>query len=107
MAASVLQRQKSVADQLLPWAIKVFQAGHPKVHFQVRIGTPHELVRDLLDDQADIIDGAASRVMADRIGLSRHITKSGPAAKTSASDAAKARMHGLARHPQTEIRCIP
>jgi DNA-binding transcriptional LysR family regulator len=46
---------ESVADQLLPWAIKVFQAGHPKVHFQVRIGPPQELVRDLLDDQADII----------------------------------------------------
>lgn len=46
---------ESVAGELLPSAISDFQADHPNVRFDVRIGAPGELVADLTDDHADLI----------------------------------------------------
>jgi DNA-binding transcriptional LysR family regulator len=46
---------ESVAGDLLPRAITVFQATHPRVRFDVTVGAPQSLLRKLLDDQADCI----------------------------------------------------
>lgn len=46
---------ESVAGELLPSAISAFQADHPNVRFDVRIGAPEELVSSLIADQADLI----------------------------------------------------
>jgi DNA-binding transcriptional LysR family regulator len=46
---------ESVAGELLPSAITRFQATHPNVRFNVRIGAPEELVAALIADQADLI----------------------------------------------------
>jgi DNA-binding transcriptional LysR family regulator len=46
---------ESVAGELLPSAITRFQATHPNVRFNVRIGAPEELVAALVADQADVI----------------------------------------------------
>jgi DNA-binding transcriptional LysR family regulator len=46
---------ESVAGELLPSAISAFQADHPNVRFNVRIGGPEELVSSLIADQADLI----------------------------------------------------
>jgi DNA-binding transcriptional LysR family regulator len=46
---------ESVAGDLLPSAITRFQATHPNVRFNVRIGAPEELVAALVADQADLI----------------------------------------------------
>ncbi|HUC51669.1 MAG TPA: LysR family transcriptional regulator [Xanthobacteraceae bacterium] len=46
---------ESVAAELLPSAITEFQSAHPNVRFQVRIGTPEELVAALVADQADLM----------------------------------------------------
>lgn len=46
---------ESVAGELLPSAITRFQATHPNVRFNVRIGAPEELVAALIADQADVI----------------------------------------------------
>ena len=46
---------ESVTDHLLPTEITKFQLDHPKVQFQVRIGTPQELTDALLDDRADMV----------------------------------------------------
>lgn len=46
---------ESVAGELLPSAITRFQAAHPNVRFNVRIGAPEELVSALVADQVDLI----------------------------------------------------
>jgi len=46
---------ESVASELLPSAITRFQAEHPNVRFNVRIGAPEELVAALIADQVDLI----------------------------------------------------
>jgi len=46
---------ESVAGDLLPSTITRFQATHPNVRFNVRIGAPEELVAALVADQADLI----------------------------------------------------
>jgi DNA-binding transcriptional LysR family regulator len=46
---------ESVAGELLPSAITQFQATHPNVRFNVRIGAPEDLVAVLLADQVDLI----------------------------------------------------
>ena len=46
---------KSVAGELLPSAITQFQAEHPNVRFNVRIGAPEDLVSTLIADQVDLI----------------------------------------------------
>ena len=46
---------ESVAGELLPSAITQFQAEHPNVRFNVRIGVPEELVAALVADQVDLI----------------------------------------------------
>ena len=46
---------ESVAGELLPAAITQFQAVHPNVRFNVRIGAPEDLVDVLVADQADLI----------------------------------------------------
>ena len=44
-----------VAGELLPSAITQFQATHPNVRFNVRIGAPEDLVAVLIADQVDLI----------------------------------------------------
>jgi DNA-binding transcriptional LysR family regulator len=46
---------ESVASELLPAAIIRFQAEHPNVRFNVRIGVPEELTAALIADQVDLI----------------------------------------------------
>jgi DNA-binding transcriptional LysR family regulator len=46
---------ESVAGELLPSAITRFQAEHPNVRFNVRIGAPEDLVSTLIADQVDLI----------------------------------------------------
>ncbi len=46
---------ESVATELLPAAIIKFQAEHPNVRFNVRIGAPEELTSVLIADQFDMI----------------------------------------------------
>jgi DNA-binding transcriptional LysR family regulator len=46
---------ESVATELLPAAIIKFQAEHPNVRFNVRIGVPEELASVLIADQVDMI----------------------------------------------------
>jgi len=46
---------ESVAGELLPAAITRFQAAHPNVRFNVRIGAPEELSAALIADQVDLI----------------------------------------------------
>src|SRR5271170_5442953 len=46
---------ESVAGELLPAVITRFQAEHPSVRFNVRIGAPEELVTALIADQVDLI----------------------------------------------------
>jgi DNA-binding transcriptional LysR family regulator len=46
---------ESVAGELLPSAITRFQARHPNVRFNVRIGAPDDLVSALIVDQVDLI----------------------------------------------------
>ena len=46
---------ESVATELLPVAIIKFQAEHPNVRFNVRIGAPEELASVLIADQVDMI----------------------------------------------------
>jgi DNA-binding transcriptional LysR family regulator len=46
---------ESVAGELLPSVITQFQAEHPSVRFNVRIGAPEELVAALIADQVDLI----------------------------------------------------
>lgn len=46
---------ESVIGDLLPTAIARFQTAHPKVRFNVRVGTPEGLAADLTDDQVDLI----------------------------------------------------
>ena len=46
---------ESVAGELLPAAISRFQAAHPNVRFDVRIGAPEELTAALIADQVDLI----------------------------------------------------
>ena len=46
---------ESVASELLPSTITQYQAAHPKVRFNVRIGAPGELVSALVADQVDLI----------------------------------------------------
>jgi DNA-binding transcriptional LysR family regulator len=46
---------ESVATELLPSAITRFQAEHPNVRFNVRIGVPEELTAVLIADQVDLI----------------------------------------------------
>ncbi len=46
---------ESVAGELLPSTITQFQATHPNVRFDVRIGVPEELVAALVADQVDLI----------------------------------------------------
>jgi DNA-binding transcriptional LysR family regulator len=46
---------ESVAGELLPSAITQFQAAHPNVRFNVRIGAPEDLVAALIADQVDLI----------------------------------------------------
>jgi len=46
---------ESVASELLPSAITQYQAAHPKVRFNVRIGAPGELVSALVADKVDLI----------------------------------------------------
>ena len=46
---------ESVAGELLPAAITQFQAAHPNVRFNVRIGAPEDLVEVLVADQVDLI----------------------------------------------------
>src|SRR5262249_29461031 len=46
---------ESVASELLPSTITQYQAAHPKVRFNVRIGALGELVSALVADQVDLI----------------------------------------------------
>jgi len=46
---------ESVAGELLPSAITQFQAAHPNVRFNVRIGVPDELIAALIADQVDLV----------------------------------------------------
>jgi DNA-binding transcriptional LysR family regulator len=46
---------ESVAGELLPSAITQFQAAHPNVRFNVRIGAPDALVAVLIADEVDLI----------------------------------------------------
>jgi DNA-binding transcriptional LysR family regulator len=46
---------ESVAGELLPMAITQYQAEHPKVQFNVRIGAPDELIAALVADEVDLI----------------------------------------------------
>jgi len=46
---------ESVVGELLPAAITQFQAAHPNVRFNVRIGAPEALVSNLIADQVDLI----------------------------------------------------
>jgi DNA-binding transcriptional LysR family regulator len=46
---------ESVAGELLPSAITQFQAAHPNVRFNVRIGVPDELIAALISDQVDLV----------------------------------------------------
>ncbi len=46
---------ESVAGELLPAAITQFQAEHPSVRFNVRIGAPENLVDALIADQVDLV----------------------------------------------------
>jgi DNA-binding transcriptional LysR family regulator len=46
---------ESVAGELLPSAITAFQATHPNVRFNVRIGAPDQLVAALVADEVDLI----------------------------------------------------
>lgn len=46
---------ESVAGELLPSVITQFQAEHPNVRFNVRIGAPDDLVAALVADQVDLI----------------------------------------------------
>jgi DNA-binding transcriptional LysR family regulator len=46
---------ESVAGSLLPRAITAFQSAHPRVRFDVNIGTPEHLLQRLIEDQADLI----------------------------------------------------
>jgi DNA-binding transcriptional LysR family regulator len=46
---------ESVAGDLLPRAITMFQASHRRVRFDVTVGAPESLLRKLIDDQADCI----------------------------------------------------
>ena len=46
---------ESVAGELLPSTITQFQVEHPNVRFNVRIGTPDELVAAVIADQVDLI----------------------------------------------------
>jgi DNA-binding transcriptional LysR family regulator len=46
---------ESVAGELLPSAITQFQARHPNVRFNVRIGAPDDLVSALIADQVDLV----------------------------------------------------
>jgi DNA-binding transcriptional LysR family regulator len=46
---------ESVAGELLPVAITQFQAAHPNVRFNVRIGAPEALAGALIADQVDLI----------------------------------------------------
>lgn len=46
---------ESVAGELLPSAITQFQARHPNVRFNVRIGAPDDLVSALVADQVDLV----------------------------------------------------
>jgi DNA-binding transcriptional LysR family regulator len=46
---------ESVATELLPTAITRFQAEHPNVRFNVRIGVPDELTSALIADQVDLV----------------------------------------------------
>ncbi len=46
---------ESVASELLPRAITLFQSAHPRVRFEITIGTPEGLLRILAEDQADLI----------------------------------------------------
>lgn len=46
---------ESVAGELLPMAITQYQAEHPKVQFNVRIGAPEALIAALIADEVDLI----------------------------------------------------
>lgn len=46
---------ESVGASLLPSAITQFQQKHPRVRFDVRIGAPGELLKAMLEDEADLI----------------------------------------------------
>jgi len=46
---------ESVAGELLPSAITQFQARHPNVRFNVRIGAPDDLMSALIADQVDLV----------------------------------------------------
>jgi DNA-binding transcriptional LysR family regulator len=46
---------ESVATELLPAAISKFQAEHPNVRFNVRIGAPEDLTGALIADQVDLV----------------------------------------------------
>jgi DNA-binding transcriptional LysR family regulator len=46
---------ESVAGETLPSAITQFQAAHPNVRFNVRIGAPDQLVSALVADEVDLI----------------------------------------------------
>jgi DNA-binding transcriptional LysR family regulator len=46
---------ESVAGELLPSAITQFQARHPNVRFNARIGAPDDLVSALTADQVDLV----------------------------------------------------
>ena len=46
---------ESVAGEILPAAITQFQAEHPNVRFNVRIGVPDDLVAALVADRVDLI----------------------------------------------------
>jgi DNA-binding transcriptional LysR family regulator len=46
---------ESVASDLLPRAITLFQSTHPRVRFEVTVGAPEGLLQRLVEDQADLI----------------------------------------------------
>ncbi len=46
---------ESAAGDLLPRAITLFQSTHPRVHFEVYVGAPEQLLSRLIEDQADFI----------------------------------------------------
>jgi len=46
---------ESAAIDVLPRLIVAFQQGYPSAHFTIAVGTPRELLADLLEDRVDLI----------------------------------------------------
>jgi DNA-binding transcriptional LysR family regulator len=86
---------ESVAGDLLPRAISLFQSRHPRVRFDAAIGTPESLLQRLAEDRADLI--LTHNAISDR-NISIAISTSWPIFALVASG------HPLASKPEIRLR---